>query len=55
MNKLLSVGGSGGDLGTGRVVERPHVLWNEGTGEWVMVCFLLVFVSFAFLGVLGGV
>ncbi|TVY52126.1 hypothetical protein LCER1_G005117 [Lachnellula cervina] len=36
VNKLLSVGGSGGDLGTGRVVERPHVLWNEGTGEWVM-------------------
>jgi hypothetical protein len=25
-NKLLSVGTSGGDLGTGRVVERPHVL-----------------------------
>ncbi|TVY18569.1 hypothetical protein LARI1_G004543 [Lachnellula arida] len=36
VGELLSVGTSGGDLGTGRVVERPHVLWNEGAGEWVM-------------------
>lgn len=35
-NELLSVGTSGGDLGANRVVERPHVLWNAGTGKWVM-------------------
>ncbi|TVY28283.1 hypothetical protein LHYA1_G003267 [Lachnellula hyalina] len=36
VGELLSVGDNGGDLGSGRVVERPHVLWNEGAGKWVM-------------------
>jgi len=34
-NEVLRVGSSG-DLGPNRVVERPHVLKNDGTGKWVM-------------------
>lgn len=34
-NKLLSLGTSG-DLGPGRVVERPHIMYNEPTKKWVM-------------------
>ena len=34
-NELLSVQSSG-DLGPNRVVERPKVLLNEGTGKWVL-------------------
>ncbi|KAH8669688.1 glycoside hydrolase family 43 protein [Tricladium varicosporioides] len=34
--KTLSVGQGASDLATGRVVERPHVLWNEGTKKFVM-------------------
>jgi Glycosyl hydrolases family 43 len=32
---LLTVGGSG-DLGPGRVVERPKVLFNKSTGKYVL-------------------
>ena len=35
VNELLSLQSSG-DLGPDRVVERPHVLYNSGTGLWVM-------------------
>ena len=35
VNKLLSLQSSG-DLGPSRVVERPHVLYNEKTGKYVM-------------------
>ena len=35
MNELLTLQSSG-DLGPDRVVERPHVLFNEATGLWVM-------------------
>lgn len=45
VSKTLTVGGSG-DLGPGRVVERPHVIYNERTKKYVMV-------SFFFLNLLG--
>lgn len=35
-NKLLSVTTTAGDLGPNRVVERPHVMYNEASGKWVM-------------------
>lgn len=35
VNAVLKVGGSG-DLGPNRVIERPHVMFNEGTKKWVM-------------------
>jgi hypothetical protein len=35
VNKLLSVGSSG-DLGPNRVLERPHVMYNQNTGKYVM-------------------
>jgi hypothetical protein len=35
VNKLLSVGSSG-DLGPDRVLERPHVMYNQNTAKYVM-------------------
>ncbi|KUJ09620.1 glycosyl hydrolase family 43 protein [Mollisia scopiformis] len=35
VNKVLTLQASG-DLGPNRVVERPHVMFNEKTGKWVM-------------------
>jgi hypothetical protein len=35
VNKLLTVQSSG-DLGPNRVVERPHVMYNDATGKYVM-------------------
>lgn len=35
VNSLLTLQGSG-DLGPSRVVERPKVIYNSGTGKWVM-------------------
>lgn len=36
LGALLSLTNTTGDLGSGRVVERPKVLWNERTGKYVM-------------------
>lgn len=38
VNKLLTVGQGASDLATGRVVERPHVIYNDATKKYVMVC-----------------
>jgi hypothetical protein len=38
VTKLLSVGQGHADLASGRVVERPHVVYNEATRKYVMVC-----------------
>ncbi|CZR66580.1 probable glycosyl hydrolase family 43 protein [Phialocephala subalpina] len=35
VNELLTLQASG-DLGPDRVVERPHVLYNDNTGKWVL-------------------
>ncbi|PMD28949.1 carbohydrate-binding module family 35 protein [Hyaloscypha variabilis F] len=35
VNQVLKLQGSG-DLGPNRVVERPHVLYNDGTKKWVL-------------------
>src|SRR5689334_19517690 len=43
--KTLSVGQGPSDLATGRVVERPHVLWNEGTRKFVMVSFVVLILT----------
>lgn len=38
VNKLLTVGQGAADLAAGRVVERPHVIYNDATKKYVMVC-----------------
>jgi hypothetical protein len=35
VNEVLSLQSSG-DLGPNRVVERPHVIYNSGTGKYVL-------------------
>lgn len=35
VNKILTLQPSG-DLGPNRVVERPHVMYNDKTGKWVL-------------------
>lgn len=35
VNNLLTVQSSG-DLGPNRVVERPHVMYNDATGKYVL-------------------
>jgi hypothetical protein len=37
VRKLLTVGQGPSDLAAGRVVERPHVIYNEQTKKYVMV------------------
>jgi hypothetical protein len=37
VRKLLTVGQGPSDLATGRVVERPHVIYNTQTKKYVMV------------------